>query len=102
MRKLHYLCSTAVFFAYLIQGETKAEIDLLPDLAITSEFGVLKFAQKKPRCGDASTCEEAVIMWCEGYSGADRDKDGIPCESVCGSLAQVQEIQEQIGCAITY
>jgi hypothetical protein len=49
-------------------------------------------------CSAASTCEEAVEMWCGGYSGADRDKDGIPCESVCRSRAQVDAIKQRIGC----
>lgn len=51
-------------------------------------------------CKQASSCEEAVIMWCNGYSGADRDRDGIPCENVCHSRAQVAQIQEKIGCAL--
>ncbi|UHD47906.1 hypothetical protein LUX29_18240 [Aureimonas altamirensis] len=37
-------------------------------------------------------------MWCDGYSGADRDNDGIPCENVCRSKAEVDEIREEIGC----
>lgn len=37
-------------------------------------------------------------MWCNGYARADRDNDGIPCENVCRSKAQVQAIQKQIGC----
>ncbi len=49
-------------------------------------------------CKAASTCKEAVEMWCNGYSGADRDNDGIPCENVCRSKKQVEVIQKQIGC----
>jgi hypothetical protein len=49
-------------------------------------------------CQAASTCEDAVEMWCGGYSGADRDKDGIPCENVCRSKSQVDAIKQRIGC----
>jgi hypothetical protein len=49
-------------------------------------------------CKQASTCEEAVVMWCGGYSRADGDGDGIPCENVCHSLEQVQKIKKEIGC----
>ena len=49
-------------------------------------------------CKAASTCKDAVEMWCNGYSGADRDNDGIPCENVCRSKKQVEAIQKQIGC----
>lgn len=49
-------------------------------------------------CKAASTCKEAVEMWCNGYSGADRDNDGIPCENVCRSKKQVEAIQKQTGC----
>lgn len=49
-------------------------------------------------CKAASTCREAVEMWCNGYSGADRDNDGIPCETVCRSRQQVEAIQKEIGC----
>lgn len=54
-------------------------------------------AQRR-NCSAARTCEEAVEMWCGGYSGADRDNDGIPCESVCRSRAQVDAIKQRIGC----
>lgn len=49
-------------------------------------------------CKAARSCKEAVIMWCNGYSQADRDGDGIPCENVCSTLAQVEQIKEEIGC----
>jgi hypothetical protein len=57
----------------------------------------LLMAQRQS-CKAASTCQEAVEMWCGGYSGADRDKDGIPCEGVCRSKSQVDAIKSQIGC----
>ncbi len=49
-------------------------------------------------CKAASTCEEAVEMWCGGYSRADADGDGIPCENVCRSRSQVDAIKQRIGC----
>ena len=49
-------------------------------------------------CKAASTCREAVVMWCEGYRRADADDDGIPCENVCGSRAQVDAIKQEIDC----
>lgn len=49
-------------------------------------------------CKAASSCEEAVEMWCGGYSRADADGDGIPCENVCRSRSQVESIKQRIGC----
>ena len=49
-------------------------------------------------CKQASSCEEAVAMWCGGYTRADGDGDGIPCENVCHSLEQVRKIKDDIGC----
>ena len=51
------------------------------------------------RCTDYSSCREAVEAWCAGrHNGADRDKDGIPCENVCPSREKVVEIMREIGC----
>lgn len=49
-------------------------------------------------CKQVSSCEEAVELWCNGYARADGDDDGIPCENVCHSLQQVEEIRKSIGC----
>lgn len=49
-------------------------------------------------CKQVSSCEEAVELWCSGYSRADGDDDGIPCETVCHSLQQVEQIRKSIGC----
>jgi hypothetical protein len=49
-------------------------------------------------CKAASTCEEAVEMWCGGYRRADGDGDGIPCENVCSSRSEVDAIKSTIGC----
>ena len=42
-------------------------------------------AAQQQSCKAVSTCEEAVQMWCGGYSRADGDDDGVPCENVCSS-----------------
>lgn len=50
-------------------------------------------------CKSYSTCQQAVKNWCEGsHPRADGDGDGIPCENVCKSLADVQKIRKKIGC----
>ncbi|GGD19918.1 excalibur calcium-binding domain-containing protein [Aureimonas glaciei] len=57
----------------------------------------LQFAQARS-CKAVNSCEEAVRMWCGGYKRADADKDGIPCENVCSSKSEVDDIKAQIGC----
>ena len=55
-------------------------------------------------CGKVRSCEEAVYQWCVcGYSRADGDNDGVPCEKVCGqssaaSLRRVNAFKEQFQC----
>lgn len=55
-------------------------------------------------CGQVSSCREAVYQWCVcGYSRADGDHDGVPCETVCGqssasSLARVRGFKDEFGC----
>ena len=49
-------------------------------------------------CKVVKSCREAVILWCGGYSRADADSDGIPCENVCKTLAQVEPFKREIGC----
>ena len=36
-------------------------------------------------CSSFKNCKEAVASYQSGNSKLDRDKDGIPCESICGS-----------------
>jgi len=64
----------------------------------TTRADRVQLAQGGRSCKAASTCEEAVIMWCGGYSRADADGDGIPCENVCRSLQQVEAIKKKIDC----
>lgn len=40
------------------------------------------FAQN---CSSFNSCAEAVKSYKSGNTKLDRDKDGIPCESICGS-----------------
>lgn len=34
-------------------------------------------------CGQMASCEQAYACLAAGHSGLDRDKDGVPCESIC-------------------
>jgi len=36
-------------------------------------------------CSSFQTCAQAVASYKSGNTKLDRDKDGIPCESICGS-----------------
>jgi hypothetical protein len=58
----------------------------------------VQMAQGARTCRAVSSCREAVILWCGGYRRADTDDDGIPCENVCRSLAQVEAIKKEIDC----
>jgi len=57
-----------------------------------------QFAQAARTCKQVSSCREAVELWCGGYSRADGDHDGIPCENVCRSKDAVDKIRDEIGC----
>jgi len=51
-------------------------------------------------CKSYRSCREAVIAWCAGqHPRADGDNDGIPCENVCRSRADVVAIMAEIGCS---
>jgi hypothetical protein len=56
------------------------------------------FMLARASCKQVGSCEEAVALWCNGYTRADSDSDGIPCENVCHSLEQVEEIKSRQGC----
>lgn len=89
----------AALAAMTMVGPATATGNSLDQPAKSSVDHVKGFMMAQRRsCSAASTCQEAVEMWCGGYSGADRDRDGIPCESVCRSKAQVDKIRQQIGC----
>ena len=65
---------------------------------VESDSGEIQFAQLARTCKEVRTCEEAVRLWCGGYGRADGDNDGIPCENVCHSRKEVDEIRRRIGC----
>jgi hypothetical protein len=58
----------------------------------------IRLAQARRTCKSVSSCREAVILWCSGYSRADADDDGIPCENVCPTKTLVDRIRAEIGC----
>lgn len=62
------------------------------------ERGRAVLMAQRQSCKAASTCREAVVMWCNGYRRADADDDGIPCENVCRSRSQVDAIKSEIDC----
>jgi hypothetical protein len=70
-----------------------AAIILLPAL-----HGEADFILARVTCKQVSSCEEAVALWCNGYRRADADSDGIPCENVCHSLDEVEQIKTRQGC----
>lgn len=79
-------------------GVLPAFATVTPSVRSKSIVDRLVVAQAGRSCKAASTCREAVEMWCGGYKRADADSDGIPCENVCRSLNQVEAIKEEIGC----
>ena len=55
-------------------------------------------------CSRVRSCREAVHSWCVcGYTRADADKDGVPCENLCGdgtdvNRARVGDIMAVLEC----
>ena len=95
-------CATLALAGLIILGSldsSRAVVSLKDDTPSVSVGRVKEFfiAQRRS-CKAVSTCEEAVEMWCGGYSRADGDGDGIPCENVCSSRSQVESIKGKIGC----
>ncbi|MCO6188020.1 excalibur calcium-binding domain-containing protein [Rhizobium sp. L1K21] len=73
-------------------------IVLAATAAEATELRKTGWEEARITCKQVASCEEAVILWCNGYSRADGDGDGIPCENICHSLKQVNEIRNSIGC----
>ena len=71
---------------------------LLLTLSLPLDIGPAHVIPVRLTCKQVSSCEEAVTIWCNGYRRADGDSDGIPCENVCHTTAQVDEIRAQLGC----
>ena len=90
----------AVAFAMLLlTSHAMAAGTALPvaEPTVQERLDHLLLAQRRS-CKAVSSCREAVEMWCGGYTRADADKDGIPCENVCSSKAEVDKIRAEIGC----
>lgn len=51
--------------------------------ALLSLFLALPLGANAQRCSDFRTCEEAMESFRNGNTKLDRDRDGIPCESLC-------------------
>ncbi|MCO5071591.1 MAG: excalibur calcium-binding domain-containing protein [Rhizobiaceae bacterium] len=69
-----------------------------PESWSSADTGSVVVAQRASSCKQVRSCREAVEIWCGGYSRADADKDGIPCENICHSREEVDQIREEIGC----
>ena len=70
---------------------------LLVAMATTAGAGD-EILEARLTCKQMTNCQDAVMLWCNGYRRADGDNDGIPCENVCRSLREVNEIRQAIGC----
>jgi hypothetical protein len=69
-------CFTAMYFKRLVQ------------LSFLVFFLLSAAAAQAQNCSSFSSCAEAVASYKAGNSKLDRDKDGIPCEKLCGSNGQ--------------
>lgn len=60
---------------------------LRPFLLVMALFFALGAAPAFARqyCRDFTTCEEAMKSFKAGNTALDGDKDGIPCEKLCGN-----------------
>lgn len=84
------LAQLLIVFVFVVQaGTAGAE-------AAVSEFPLSLVAART--CKQVASCTEAVELWCSGYRRADADGDGIPCENICHSRAEVDGIRAVIGC----
>lgn len=84
------LAQLLIVFVLVVQpGAAEAE-------ATVSDFPLSLAAGRT--CKQVASCAEAVELWCSGYRRADADGDGIPCENICHSRAEVDGIRDAIGC----
>lgn len=88
--------TTTVLLALVVASTTAGASDV--PRGTRWKEAVLPVVPVKMTCKSARSCYEAVELWCGGYYGADRDGDGIPCETVCDTREQVQAIEAEIGC----
>ena len=74
------------------------------DAPVADDFRRTLECPRRRFCTQVSSCREAVHLWCVcGYRNADRDGDGVPCESLCGqsdpmTLERVSRIRRDLGC----
>lgn len=82
-----------------IQFSTQGEMSMRVIMIGAAALSFISTTAIAARCADYLTCRDAVIAWCAGkHPRADGDGDGIPCENVCRSLAEVEKIKKEIGC----
>jgi hypothetical protein len=60
----------------------------LLQISLLGAFLLSAAAAQAQNCSSFSSCAEAVASYKAGNSKLDRDKDGIPCEKLCGSNGQ--------------
>lgn len=96
MRFRHYLIAGFLVVTGLLVS-SKMALALTPMSSAHDVIDEMVVAQARS-CKAVRSCEEAVILWCSGYRRADADNDGIPCENVCRSKREVDEIRRRIGC----
>lgn len=55
------------------------------------------------RCGDVSSCEHAFFaLLVGGVTSLDRDRDGVPCETVCFAVDDDADLRVSNGCRARY
>ena len=69
----------SVYFTNLMGKRSLVASLLLGGLILSAGSAVAQ------NCSSFKSCKEAVASYQSGNSKLDRDKDGIPCESICGS-----------------
>ena len=87
---------SAALAALLAGAPVTTTVAAVPSTPIVADPPLVQVQRKT--CKQVDSCEEAVQIWCDGYTRADADKDGIPCENICRSKEQVDEIRQSIGC----
>lgn len=93
MRSATWLALAVSWYSRALAAVGNPSLRPSPDMSLPVEL-----AQRARTCKQVSSCREAVELWCGGYSRADADKDGIPCENVYPTKELVDEIREEIGC----
>ena len=77
---------------------TSMETGAAARLELKGATGLPVVLAQARNCKQASSCAEAVELWCNCYRRADADNDGIPCDNVCPSKELVDQLRDRIGC----